>query len=105
MQWCSPAEWRWRKRLAIEDNGGVTGTVHMGVNSDGSDPVRLAVAQSALIQDGSVLIKQGGMTTVIGVLPALPNRAKRVGANIRRKRNRGQDSPSQGWREYVFAVQ
>ena len=25
----------------------------MGVTSDGSDPVRLAVAQSALIQDGS----------------------------------------------------
>jgi hypothetical protein len=114
--------------------------VHMGVTSDGSDPVCLAVAQSALIQDGSrvsqgmvlfsadflelridmlvagpgwvtnpgipiggVLIEQGGMTTAMGVLPALPNRAKRVGANIGRKRDRGQDSRSQGRRECVFA--
>jgi hypothetical protein len=81
----------------------------MGVTSDGSDPVCLAVAQSALIQDGSrvsqgmvlfsadflelrvdmlvakqgwvtnpgipisgVLIKQGGMTTAIGVLQRSP---------------------------------
>jgi hypothetical protein len=37
----------------LRHNGGFTGTVHMGVTSDGSDPVCLAVAQSALIQDGS----------------------------------------------------
>ena len=51
MQCCSPAEGRWRKRPAVEHDSGFSSTVHIGVTSEGSDPVCLAVAQSALTQE------------------------------------------------------
>lgn len=96
------------------DSGGQGSQVSQGLVLFSADFLELRVdmlvaepgwVSSPGIPISGVVIKQGGMTTAIGVLPALPNRARHVGANIGRKRNRGQDSPSQGRREYVFAVQ
>lgn len=106
-QCCSGAEWRWR--ALIQDGSQVTQRMVLFSADFLALRVDMLVAEPAWVTNpgiptSGVLIKQGGMTTDKVVLPALPNRARCVGADIGRKRNRRKGSPSQGRREYVSAA-